>query len=124
MRSSLNMPGIGPQHAITDLYDEERRSFMVQYPIWLVIALSLGGVVVFMITGFLGYDTHNALLGGAFLSPWALYLWVCAMLWTLQVSILRHSSLRRQLAAMLFVFIVSVTVVGASFFLGRVIADF
>ena len=43
------------RQAITDLYDEKRGAFLVQYPIWLVLLLGLAGVAAFAITGFLGY---------------------------------------------------------------------
>ena len=42
------------RHAITDLYDEERRTFLIQYPVWLIVALGLTGVIAFAVTGFWG----------------------------------------------------------------------
>src|SRR5579859_6226633 len=89
----------GPRRAITDLYDEERRTFLVQYPVLLVIALGLTGVAAFAITGFLGRDgwaraiTPTA-LDDTFRQPWVLYLWFCALMLTLLASIFRDKSLR------------------------------
>ena len=45
------------RHAITDLYDEQRRTLLIQYPAWLVVALGLAGVVTFAATGFLSYSS-------------------------------------------------------------------
>ena len=32
------------RYAITDVYDERRRTFLVQYPIWVVVIVGLAGV--------------------------------------------------------------------------------
>jgi hypothetical protein len=96
--------------AYTDLYDEQRRTFRVQYPIALVVALGLTGVAAFMITGFLGYgdSLENSVVSGLFHRPWALYLWFCALVLTLQISILRHRSLRPQLTRTLIITILAI----------------
>jgi hypothetical protein len=104
-------------HAITDLYDPERRAFLIQYPIWFIVGLALIGVVAFGITGFLGYTRQAP--DSAFIQPWGLFLWLCALLITLQVSILRDQSLRSRLIATLItsilaIFIIFVTNFGGS----------
>ena len=99
------------RHAITDLYDEQRRFFLIQYPIWFIITLALLGVVAFAMSGFLGYDS-----GSAFRQPWELFLWFCALLLTLQVSIFRDASLRRRLFAMLIVSLLAIFLVGVTYF--------
>ena len=58
MRSQRELGSSG--HAITDLYDEQRRTFLVQYPIWLITVLGLVGVAAFAVTGFLGYSDNYA----------------------------------------------------------------
>ena len=69
------------RHAITDLYDEERRTFLIQYPIPFVVAVALVGVVVLATTGFLGYPHQDSIADTLFDQPWALYLWVCVLAW-------------------------------------------
>lgn len=99
------------RHAITDLYDEQRRTFLIQYPVWLITALALGGVVVFAITGFLGYSQNSPVH-----QPWPLFLWFCAVLVTLQISILRHQSLRRRLVMTLLFSLFSIAFIGVTYF--------
>ncbi len=114
MSTKFSSPRVRAPHAYTDLYDEQRHAFRVQYPIPLVVALGLTGIAAFMITGFLGYkdpiesDITKALFG----KPWPLYLWFCALILTLQVSILRHPSLRRQLVRTLSVTMFCIIFVG------------
>ena len=114
------------RHAITDLYDERRRRFLVQYPIPLVIALGLSGLLAFMITGFYGYrdslepDVTRFLFG----KPWPIYLWFCALIITLQISILRHRSLRRQLTMTLAVTMFCIVFVGVVDYYNREVLDF
>src|SRR5215469_16722152 len=100
-------------HAITDVYDEEKHTFLVRYPVWLIVGLCLAGVVVFMLTGFLGFrdSAEPVLTGRIFHEPWSLYLWFCALILVLQISILRHPSLRRQLAATLTATVFSIILV-------------
>ncbi len=106
----------GHRRAITDLYDEERRTFLVQYPVLLVIALGLTGVAAFAITGFFGRDgwaraiTPTA-LDDTFRQPWVLYLWFCALMLTLLASIFRDKSLRGRLIATIVVALLAVIVV-------------
>jgi hypothetical protein len=78
------------RHAITDLYDTERRTFLIQYPPWLVVALGLSGVIVFAATGFLGYSSAQA----PFDNPVLLLPWLYALQFTLELSIFRDRSLR------------------------------
>ncbi len=98
------------RHAITDLYDEQRRAFLVQYPVWFIVALALSGVVVFAITGFYGYG--NSVVR----QPWDLFLWFCAVLITLQISIFRNESLRRRLLVILLFTVASIVFIGITYF--------
>ena len=50
------------RHAITDVYDEERRTFLVRFPRWFIAALGVSGVVVLGLTGFLGSQQRVATL--------------------------------------------------------------
>jgi hypothetical protein len=114
MSAKFSSPRVRAPHAYTDLYDEQRHAFRVQYPIPLVVALGLTGIAAFMITGFLGYkdplepSVTHALFG----KPWPLYLWFCALILTLQISILRHPSLRTQLIRTLSVTMFCIIFVG------------
>ncbi len=49
------------RHAITDVYDEERRTFLVRFPLWFIVALGVSGVVVLGLTGFLGSQRSDRL---------------------------------------------------------------
>jgi hypothetical protein len=80
------------RHAITDLYDEERRTFLIQYPVWLIIALGIVGVVAFAVTGFLGYENTPTYF--PFGDPIVLLPWLYALQFTLLLSIFRHPTLR------------------------------
>ena len=124
-----------PTEAITDLYDEKRRTFLVQYPVWVVVALALTGVLAFMLTGFLGFHDMSATTAGSpysepgfihtlFLQPWALYLWFCALIYVLQISILRNPKLRRQLVETLLVTTFCVIIVGISYYYNKEIQQF
>lgn len=125
MRAMLNRPS-NHQHAFTDLYDEGRRAFLVQYPVGLIIGLGLAGVAVFMLTGFLGFrdPLEPDLTATIFKEPWALYLWFCALIIALQCSILRHPSLRPQLVATLAVTITCIILVGIIYYYNRDLTRF
>jgi hypothetical protein len=118
MRVLLSRKEQSQQKAITDVYDEENHTFLVRYPVWLVVGLGLSGVLVFMLTGYLGFRDHlePALTGTIFHEPWTLYLWFSGLILVLQISILRHISLRRELAATLSVTIFSVIFLGVLYF--------
>ena len=124
----------GPQ-AITDLYDEKRRTFLVQYPVWLVVALALTGVVAFMVSGFLGFRDLAGQQAGSplfefdftrkvFHQPWPLYLWFCALIMALQISILRNPRLRRQLTATLIVTTFCIIFVGLVYYYNLALQQF
>ncbi|HEY1390396.1 MAG TPA: hypothetical protein VGF38_17800 [Ktedonobacterales bacterium] len=100
-----------PKRAITDLYDEERRTFLIQYPIWVILGLSLSGVAVIALTGYLGYTKSEPLS-----QPWLLFLWFCAVLVTLQISIFRDASLRARLIATLIMSLLAIAFIGITYF--------
>ncbi|HEU5440458.1 MAG TPA: hypothetical protein VFU88_14300 [Ktedonobacterales bacterium] len=119
------MPGTGSgrgsaRHAITDLYDEERHTFLVHYPVLLIVALGLLGVGAFALTGLLGYSGGVRPVGAdrAFAQPWPLYLWFAALLLTLLASIFRDESLRGRLILMLVTASIALLVVGVIRFQG------
>src|SRR5438552_2070778 len=99
------------RQAITDLYDEKRGAFLVQYPIWLILTLGLVGIAAFAITGFTGYEP-----GPPFGQPWILYLWFCALVITLQASLFRNPALRFQLILTLIVTVICIALVGLGAF--------
>jgi hypothetical protein len=105
-------------HAITDLYDEKRGTFLVQFPAWFVIILALAGVAAFAMTGFFGWMNRPDTTGvdNVFRQPWLLFLWFCAIVITLQVSIFRNQSLRSRLWATLAVSLFCIIFVGITYF--------
>jgi hypothetical protein len=120
---SSGSPGSGaprPQYAITDVYDEKRRTFLVQYPIWVVVVMGLAGVAAFALVGFLGYQdgfkNDPPVVYAIFKEAWPLFLWFCALIMALEISILRNSRLRLELVAALVVTILSMVIVGILYF--------
>lgn len=126
-------------HYITDIYCQTRHTFLVPYPIPLIVGVCLGGVLAFMLVGFLGYggpalaghlapfvdcpsgigvDTSKCLHDdiAIFYAPWPLYVWLSALMITLQISVLRHPKLRGRLIATLVVTLVSTVVVGIAYY--------
>jgi len=101
----------GPQHAITDLYDEERNTFLIQYPPQLIIALGLTGVLAFALVGFLGYGTDDPAVKTLFGRPWPLFFWFCALIIVLQASIFRSPTLTKQRAQAVFATLVSMAII-------------
>ncbi len=108
------------RYAITDVYDERRRTFLVQYPIWVVVLLGLAGVLAFALVGFLGYQdgfkNDPPAVFEVFKQGWPLFLWFCALIMALEISILRNPKLRGQLVATLIVTLVSMVIVGIIYF--------
>jgi hypothetical protein len=104
------------KHAITDVYDEHRRTFLVQYPIWVVVALGLAGVAAFAIVGFFGYFDDPPFQQTVFHQPWPLFLWFCALIMALEISILRNPKLRIELVAALVVTLISMVITGILYF--------
>jgi hypothetical protein len=108
------------KHAITDVYDERRRTFLVQYPIWVVVLLGLAGVLAFALTGFLGYQdgfkNDSPEVYYVFKEGWPLFLWFCALIMALEISILRNPKLRGLLTAALLTTLISMVIVGIIYF--------
>jgi hypothetical protein len=120
------------RHAKTDLYDEVRGAFLIQYPYLFVILMALAGVIAFGLAGFLGYLAANSTLkhpvpaipaDAPFLQPWALFLWFCALMVTLLASIFRDESLRSRLIAMMVVAALSIVIVGTLYF-SKILPDY
>jgi hypothetical protein len=113
----------GEMHAISDVFCEKRRRFLVSYPTPLIIMLAGAGLLAFIFVGYLGYNTRLDCGGHGscwtlttFRQPWPLYVWFSALMVVLQVSILRHPRLRAQLVATLVVTLVSTVLMGWLFF--------
>jgi hypothetical protein len=138
MRMPMHMElneSCGEMHAISDVFCEKRRRFLVSYPTPLIIILSAFGLLAFIFVGYLGYNSRLDCGGRGmcwqlqwFAQPWPLYLWFSTLMVVLQVSILRHPRLRAQLVATLVVTLVSTVLMGWLFFyssldLQRVIID-
>jgi hypothetical protein len=100
-----------PGAAITDLWDEAQGGFAVHYRIRVVVVMALWGFAALGLLGFLGYVDDDHWTRG--LSEAAVYLWLCAVLLLLLLSILRHSSLRTVRRGPIAVALVSIIVVGA-----------
>ncbi len=126
MSSSLPGASNTPNRAITDVYDEQKRTFLVQYPVPLVVALALGGLISFALAGFLGFRVPNDPtvsfqpigLDTFFKEPWPLFLWFCALIMTLEISILRNRKVRGEMVAALVVTVISIILVGVFYFYG------
>jgi hypothetical protein len=105
------------RHAITDLYDEERRTFLIQYPVWLILVLGVIGVIAFAITGFMGYGDklHPTATYFPFGDPIVLLPWFYALQITLLVSIFRHPSLRWRRYVIVGVTLLSIVVLGVAY---------
>lgn len=106
------------RHAITDVYDDERHTFLVHFPLWFIVALGLSGVVVLGLTGFLGIPESARLSDLIFRQPWILYLWLCALVLTLEVAVLRDASVRLFRFAVVAVTLIAIIVVLITFFYG------
>lgn len=98
-------------HAFTDLYDQQKRTFLIKYPVWVILGLSLSGIVIIALTGYLGYTAQEPLA-----QPWLLFLWFCALLITLQISIFRDKSLRVRLIATLVMSLLAIVFIGITYF--------
>ncbi|HEY7342362.1 MAG TPA: hypothetical protein VH591_15910 [Ktedonobacterales bacterium] len=106
------------RHAITDVYDEERRTFLVHFPLWYIIALGLSGVIVLGLTGFLGRPQSNYAYDAIFRQPWVLYLWLCLLVLTLEVAVLRDASVRLYRLAVVAITLIAMIIVLITFFYG------
>lgn len=111
------------RHAITDVYDEERRTFLVHFPIAFIVALGLSGVVVLGLSGFLGKPASDSPLDMIFRQPWILYLWLCMLVLTLEAAVLRDTSVTRYRLATMAVTIIAMIIVLITFFYGIPFGD-
>lgn len=102
------------KHAITDVYDPTKRRIVVRFPHGLVLTLAITGVLAFALMGYLGYGEDHSLLGQAFHKAWPLFLWFSALVFTLEIAVLRHPRLRRLLTEALVVTIICMIFVGFS----------
>ncbi len=105
------------KYAITDLYDEQKQTFLIQYPPLLIVVFGLVGVAAFALSGFLGYIPQGQTLLNApfiervFHEPWPIFFWLCALMIALQTSIFRDSMLTRQRVQTLIVSFISIILV-------------
>lgn len=106
------------RHAITDVYDEERRTFLVHFPLWYIIALGLSGVIVLGLTGFLGRPQSDYAYDIIFRQPWVLYLWLCVLVLTLEVAVLRDASVRLYRLVVVATTLIAMIIVLITFFYG------
>lgn len=102
------------KHAITDVYDPKQRRLLVRFPHGLLLTLGVTGVLAFGLMGYFGYREDTTFLGQAFHKAWPLFLWFSALVFTLEVAVLRHPRLRRQLTEALVVTIICMVFVGFS----------
>jgi hypothetical protein len=112
------------EHAVTDLYDRERGRPLVRYPLWLVSALAVTGFAALLVTGLYGYrdPLESSATRNVFHEAWPLYLWLCALLVVLEVSVLRHPTLRRVRVAVLVVTALGILLTGVLSFYSLEIA--
>jgi hypothetical protein len=106
--------------ALTDIFDDYRGILLVRYPAALIVGLGVAGIIAFAITGFLGYplakDVPVTIEWRLFHQPWALFLWLCALLLTFQATVFRNPALRRRLVSMLTTTVVSIIIIGIAYF--------
>ena len=98
--------------SITDIVDE-RGKLLVHYPTWFVVMLAATGVIAFLLVGLFGYrdGLESAVTAEIFRQPWPLFLWFCALLITLQVSVFRSPLVRQQRLAGLGVTVATSSIV-------------
>ncbi|HEX6540846.1 MAG TPA: hypothetical protein VF040_03755 [Ktedonobacterales bacterium] len=106
------------RHAITDVYDEERHTFLVHFPIAFIVALGLSGVVVLGLNGFLGLPQSTTPYDMIFRQPWILYLWLCLLVLTLEAAVLRDKSVTLYRFAVIAVTVIAIIIVLITFFYG------
>ena len=111
------------RHAITDVYDEERRTFLVHFPRWYIVFLGLSGVLVLGLTGFLGRPRSDLAYDVIFRQPWVLYLWLCLLVLTLEVAVLRDPLVRLYRIAVVAVTLIAMIIVFITFFYGIPFGD-
>jgi hypothetical protein len=99
-------------HVITDVYDPKKRRILVRFPHGLLLTLGLTGVLAFGLIAYLGYGEDTSPLGVAFHKAWPLFLWFSALVFTLEIAVLRHPKLRRLLTEALVVTIICMAFVG------------
>jgi hypothetical protein len=106
--------------ALTDTFDDNRGILLVRYPAALIVGLGVAGIIAFAITGFLGYplakDAPITIEWRLFHQPWALFLWLCALLLTFQATVFRNPALRRRLVSMLTTTVISIIIIGIAYF--------
>ncbi len=105
-------PSVG--RSITDVYDPQDRHVLVRFPTALVTILAVAGALAFGLVGYLGYNSDSAIVRSLFEKAWPLFLWFSALVFTLEIAVLRHPRLRRQLVEALIVTIISMIVVGVA----------
>jgi hypothetical protein len=104
-------------HAITDVYDEDRKRSLVAYPSWLVASLVLEGLIAFLLTGVLTTHLRRTLVPSGEAS-WPLFIWMGLLGITLAAAILRHPTLRRYRLRLVIASIISLLVVGMAVYEG------
>ncbi|HEU0027741.1 MAG TPA: hypothetical protein VFQ25_11555 [Ktedonobacterales bacterium] len=114
----------GPGRSITDVYDAEDRRILVRFPKSLIITLSVAGVVAFALIGYLGYNSDSSVVGHFFQKAWPLFLWFSALVFALEIAVLRHPRLRRQLIEALIVTLLSMLFVGVTALFPNEVWDF
>jgi hypothetical protein len=106
--------------ALTDIFDDNRGILLVRYPAALIVGLGVAGIIAFAITGFLGFPLAKGapitLEWRLFHQPWALFLWLCALLLTFQATVFRNPALRRRLVSMLTTTVISIIIIGVAYF--------
>lgn len=93
-----------PRGPVANLFREIYRILRVEppkwFPVWLIVVLSLTGLLAFAITGFFGYTYLPAVFRPLVLhDPVFLFLWLCGLIVILQISMVRHPSPPRQQSA-------------------------
>lgn len=109
------------RYAVTDVYDPISRKLLIQYPVWLIVTLSVFGAVAFALVGFFDYTKDPPLYSAAAHDGWPLFLWFCLLLLLLEVTILRDPKRRPQLLAVLTMSLLAILVVTILFYNPRLL---
>jgi hypothetical protein len=124
MQSASDGQSLRPsKHAITDIFDEQKRVVLVKYSTRLIFGLTAFGILAFVITGLVGYPpTGQSGIPGwlrffdgvVFLrKPAFLFAFFCALIFVLQASVLREDALRRYRRPVYMATTVSIVLVSA-----------
>lgn len=115
---------VGAHREETDIYDPQDRQVLVRFPTLLVAILTVTGVIAFALVGYLGYRSDPAIVQSLFRKAWPIFLWFSALVFTLEIAVLRSHKLRRYLVQALVVTLLAMVFVAIVAFFPNAVKDF